>query len=252
MVPNWRTEKENPIFKYVSTGDQPFTNESELLFNDELHNKIANATIRENRLYELQGKDRSSLMLAGTVALKNAKTSPWTVMKQREGFVTKFHVPTILETKMTFSKEALNEVNKRGHVVRQKENPYDNPKEHQFRDLELRFNQKDFVRQLKGDAAYNPHFLSEFNSRPQVIYAKERKIADAEKEQKKEDYLVNLKGAERALKPEFVKYHHVPEKLLPITQGMKDRYLPPSKGKQPEPTQFMPKDEYMTGYQKLA
>ena len=53
MVPNWRTEKENPIFKYVSTGDQPFTNESELLFNDELHNKIANATIRENRLYEL-------------------------------------------------------------------------------------------------------------------------------------------------------------------------------------------------------
>jgi len=100
----------------------------------------------------------------------------------------------------------------------------------------LRFNQKDFVRQLKGDPAYNPHFLSEFNSRPQVIYAKERKLADAEETKKRVDYLVQLKGEERALKPDWTKYHHVPEKLLPIAQGMKDRYLPPSKGKQPEDT----------------
>ena len=100
----------------------------------------------------------------------------------------------------------------------------------------MRFNQKDFVRQLKGDPAYNPHFLSEFNSRPQVIYAKERKLADAEETKKRVDYLVQLKGEERALKPDWTKYHHVPEKLLPIAQGMKDRYLPPSKGKQPEDT----------------
>ena len=37
VVPNWRTDKENPIFKYVTTVEQPFQNESELLFNDELH-----------------------------------------------------------------------------------------------------------------------------------------------------------------------------------------------------------------------
>ena len=114
VVPNWRTDKENPIYKYVPTGQQAFQNDSELLFNDEIHNKIARESIRENRLFDLQGKDRSGLMLAGTVALKNAKTSPWTVMKQREGFVTKFHVPTILDTKMTFSKEALNLIDKRG------------------------------------------------------------------------------------------------------------------------------------------
>jgi hypothetical protein len=50
--------------------------------------------------------------------------------------------------------------------VKPKEDPYENPKDHKFRDLELRFNQKDFVRQLKGDPAYNPHFLSEFNPKP--------------------------------------------------------------------------------------
>jgi hypothetical protein len=48
-----------------------------MLFNDELHNKFASQTIREQRLVELQGKDRSNLLLAGTVALKNAKTNPW-------------------------------------------------------------------------------------------------------------------------------------------------------------------------------
>lgn len=85
-------------------------------------------------------------MLAGTVALKNAKTNPWQVMKQREGFVTKFHVPTILDTKMHFSQTNMNILDKRGQIVKPKEDPYENPKDHKFRDLELRFNQKDFVR----------------------------------------------------------------------------------------------------------
>jgi hypothetical protein len=59
--------------------------------------------MREQRLAELAGKDRSQLMLAGTQALKNSTTSPWLVMKEREGFVTKFKVPTILDSKMAFS-----------------------------------------------------------------------------------------------------------------------------------------------------
>lgn len=31
------------------------------------------------------------------MALYNSKTSPWDVMKERQGFVTKFKVPTILD-----------------------------------------------------------------------------------------------------------------------------------------------------------
>ena len=96
--------------------------------------------MREQRLYDLQGKDRSSLMLAGNIALKNSKTSPWTVMKEREGFVTKFKVPTILDTKMTFSKQNRNEFDKRTGSAKPIEDPYENPKDHVFRDLELRFN----------------------------------------------------------------------------------------------------------------
>ena len=104
----------------------------------------------------------------------------------------------------------MNILDKRGQIVKPKEDPYENPKDHKFRDLELRFNQKDFVRQLKGDPAYNPHFLSEFNPKPQVTYAKERKINDAEETRKKIEYPVQLKGEERALKPEWHQYHHPP------------------------------------------
>jgi hypothetical protein len=78
VVPNWKNDKENPIFKYVPTSEQPFSNDSAILFNDDLHNKLATQSLREQRLMDLVGKDRSSgLLLAGTIALKNAKTSPW-------------------------------------------------------------------------------------------------------------------------------------------------------------------------------
>ena len=62
-------------------------------------------------------------------------------MKEREGFVTKFKVPTILDSKMTFSRHERNTIDKRsGSVIAPKEDPYVPPKDHQFRDLELRFN----------------------------------------------------------------------------------------------------------------
>lgn len=133
-------------------------------------------SIREQKLVDLQGKDRSKLMLAGTVMLKNSKVTPWGVMKEREGFVTKFKVPNLLESKMTFSLAARNDFDKSTGSFVPKEEPYTPPKDHVFRDLELRFNQKDFVRQLHGDPAYNPNNLSEFNSQPQATYRKERKL----------------------------------------------------------------------------
>ncbi len=53
----------------------------------------------------------------------------------------KFKVPTILDTKMTFAKSNLNTIDiKTGEIVGPKEDPYSNPKDHVFRDLELAFN----------------------------------------------------------------------------------------------------------------
>jgi hypothetical protein len=87
-------------------------------------------------------------------------------MKEREGFVTKFKVPTILDSKMTFSYANRNVIDKRSGSAKPKEDPYETPKDHVFRADELRFNQKDFVRQIKGNPAYNPYNLSEFNTKP--------------------------------------------------------------------------------------
>lgn len=249
VVPNWKTDKENPIYKYVPTTEQPFNNDSDVLFNSELHAKLASQSIREQKLLDLVGKDRSSgLLLAGTIALKNAKTSPWQIMKEREGFVTKFHVPTILDTKTSMARTKHNELDpKTGEVLKPKEQPYENPRDHQFRDLELRFNQKDFVSRVKGAPAYNPNFLSEFNSLPQTTYARERKANEAEEERKREEYLRQLKG-DRAFNPDWVQYHKLPEKLVPMTVEMKDTYLPKRLRKPKDQSEFLPKDDYMTGY----
>jgi hypothetical protein len=88
VVPNWRSDKENPIYKYVPSTEQAFANDSAHLFSEELHAKLQSQTLREQRLLDLQGKDRSKLALAGTAALKASQTSPWLAMKEREGFVT--------------------------------------------------------------------------------------------------------------------------------------------------------------------
>ena len=47
-----------------------------------------------------------------------------------------------------------------------------------------------------------------------------------------------------------MQYHKLPDKLVPISHGHKDRYL--VKGKQPESTIFLDKEEYASGYAKLA
>ena len=53
-------------------------------------------------------------------------------MKEREGFVTKFHVPTILDNKTTMARTKLNEIDPRsGEALKPKELPqYENPKDH--------------------------------------------------------------------------------------------------------------------------
>lgn len=172
-------------------------------------------------------------------------------MKEREGFVTKFKVPTILDSKMTFSKEARNKVDKRSGSAKPIEEPYVPPKDHVFRDLELRFNQKDFVRQIRPEPAYNQHNLSEFNTKPQFVYQKQRKLDEAQQTQKRDDYLRQLKG-DSAFKEDWVQYHKVSEKLVPIAQGFKDKYQRKGMKKLEENTQFLNKEEYASGYQRLA
>jgi len=61
VVPNWKTDKENPIYKYVPTSEQPFRNESDSFFNEELQNKYHTQSLREQRLTDLIGKDRRNL-----------------------------------------------------------------------------------------------------------------------------------------------------------------------------------------------
>lgn len=57
------------------------------------------------------------MQLAGTMALKNRKTSPWKVMKERQGFVTKFKVPTILEQKTGAAFIAKNAFDDKGKPI---------------------------------------------------------------------------------------------------------------------------------------
>jgi hypothetical protein len=40
VVPNWKTDKENPIFKYVPTSEQSFKNDSETMFSEEHQNML--------------------------------------------------------------------------------------------------------------------------------------------------------------------------------------------------------------------
>lgn len=33
VIPDWKTDKENPIYQYVPTSERPFTNDSDTLYN---------------------------------------------------------------------------------------------------------------------------------------------------------------------------------------------------------------------------
>lgn len=39
-IPYWTSDKENPIFQYVPTTERPFTNDSDLMFDSSLQNKL--------------------------------------------------------------------------------------------------------------------------------------------------------------------------------------------------------------------
>ena len=63
---------------------------------------------------------------------------------------------------------------------------------------------------------------------------------------------MNLKGP-KAFNPDWIQYHKLPEKLTPIATGFRDKYqVKTMKGLHTEKTQFLDKEEYASGYQRLA
>jgi hypothetical protein len=58
------------------------------------------------------------------------------------------------------------------------------------------------VRQVRPPPAYNPHNLSEFNTKPQYVYQKLRRVDEAEEQRKKDDYIMSLKGP-KAFNPDW-------------------------------------------------
>ena len=107
------------------------------------------------------------------------------------------------------------------------------------------------MRQIKGAPAYNPHYISEFNKQPVFVQEKLRRKQEAQEQQAKDDYMRQLKG-DKAFNPEWVQYHKLPEKLVPISQGVRDKYQRRGMPKMEEPTQFLNKEDYESGYQRLA
>ena len=106
------------------------------------------------------------------------------------------------------------------------------------------------MRQIRPAPAYNPHGLSEFNPKPQFVYQKQRKQEEVEVQRKKDEYLLQLKG-ENAFNPTWVQYHKVSDTLQPLAAGLKEKGLP-RRVKPKEDSQFLPRDDYASGYERLV
>ena len=59
VIPHWQTDKENPIHRYVPTTERPFTNDSDALFNSQMQAKALKEAVREERLRNLEGQERT-------------------------------------------------------------------------------------------------------------------------------------------------------------------------------------------------
>eukprot|EP00347_Sterkiella_histriomuscorum_P011430 403372486 len=247
VIPHWKNEKENPIYQYVPTTERPFTNDSDALFNTQLQQKIMTQSMREQRLHELQQKERT-LQLAGTMALKNRKTSPWKVMKERQGFVTKFKVPTILDQKTDAAFVGKNAFDERGRCQGPVQDPYNPPSDHKFRDLEINRGQKDFELRYKCPDPYNKYNMSEHDTRPKEVIERHRRNEEQEKQMRKLEYESILKGQPLEKKKAWLLYHSLPDKLTPVSHDFKDKHSKAQKEKNP----FLDKEEFTPAYLQLA
>jgi hypothetical protein len=117
-----------------------------------------------------------------------------------------------------------------GRVV-QTANEYSPSKPHLFRDAkEIEVGMKDFMLSFKIPTMDNPHGLSVFDTRPKYISEKERQLAQSQDDMEK---------TMKAGKPhDFIKYHKLPMKKMPISQKFGDIHNKLT-GSAQEATQFL-------------
>lgn len=120
----------------MPSSEDPFKNYTETMASITGEIYSPKLSQRETRLLALRNKNRNDLQLAGTMALKNAKTTPQEVMKQRAGFLTSFKLPTINEQKMFAAQDNLSKRNAKGEYEAV-QNTYVPPSEHKFRESDL-------------------------------------------------------------------------------------------------------------------
>jgi len=182
---------------------------------------------RETRLLNLANKERrDKLQLAGTLTLLKREKSPQTKIRERKGFVTAMTVPDVFADKVKIAEDTLNRIDRKTGVKIPHVNEYDPPKDHKFRDeAEIEIGMNDFMLppRIHAPAMENPHGLSVFAQRPKFITDKEK--AKAEQQEAEEKFLA-------AGKPhDWIKYHKLPEKLLPVSGSFKDRHNKVTGGK---------------------
>lgn len=182
---------------------------------------------RDQRLLNLSKREKTPLMLAATMALGN-RVQPQDKIKERSGFVTATVVPDCFKDKCKKSRGDMTII-KNGIRVPKPDNEYSVPKAHKFREeKEIEPGMKDFELRFKPDPMENPNGLSVFEQRPK--YQVEKEKSAFERQDAMEKFMA-------AGKPhDWLKYHTLPEKLIPISRDFGDPYNP--KGK-PEASEFL-------------
>jgi len=172
------------------------------------------------------------------------------------GFRTRFILNDLFTDKAIDARKAMNKpAQESNHPwAQQKEdhknqeqyipNEFEPYKDPVFRDLDLPFGKKELNLLYKCPKAENPYNLSVHNTKPKMVQDKEIKEREELKAKRKEEYEKALQSDKP--RPKDLKWNqflHVPDKLKPISTGLKD-YYKPKKIKAGEKKEFLDKDPY--------
>ena len=163
------------------------------------------------------------------------------------GFRTRFILNDLFTDKVKTAREARNRLkeDKKEEFIADE---YKAPKDPVFRDDDLPFGKQEMKLLYKCPKAVNPNNMSEMNTKPVMVQDKELKELETMMSMRQEEYEKALQSDKpRPKELTWTKYHHVPEKLKPISTGLKDEYKPKKVKKVEDP--FLPKDNY--GYDKI-
>lgn len=162
---------------------------------------------------------------------------------KRHGFRTRFILNDLFTDKAMNARNARNRMSEENkeQFVPNEFTPFKDPV---FRDLELPFGKKELDLLYKCPKAENPFNMSVMNTKPKMVQDKEVQERERLEAQRQEEYEKALKSDKPRPKDlNWVKYHHVPEKLKPMATGLKDEYKPRN-SKRDYSTPFLKKDTY--------